>query len=198
MKTNQPIVVLVHNSQALSRAVQEIAFENGIYWIDGNKTFISDPVISSGSECAAINIQRDYTGKTSMMHAPKSYYENSSDYKKVLFLDAKTDLGKLIDLLQKPKPPVGPEINGSVAEHKKGDKYVTFGCAQIDLDLLETIAEAMGYSVEKNYQVIEDLVYQGNRTVFSIKLSSKVELTKQDIKAILDYVHAVIKHEEST
>ena len=181
LKPGQTIVVNVHASKVLSQAVQEAAFEAGYgWWNDGKLTFTPEwQHIKSYPDGAHISIPvgRKTLYERRLMFSPESYY--CDEHADALFLDARTDLGLLIDLLAKPPAPVPPTINGYTAEYAKDGNAIKFGCANISLDLLNRAREVIERS------------YLGNRGVQSVTLDSGVVLKIGDIKAALDYVKAV-------
>lgn len=110
------------------------------------------------------------------------YGDGKGDAKNYPEYNGKTDYDKIVEALEtelkaaKPKPPT---VNGYQAKYAYGLHDVQFGCASIDLNLLANVWAFMESS------------QKGNRTILSITLSSGVSLSKEQVKAILDYVAEV-------
>lgn len=191
----QSIIIKVGDKQALSHAVQEIAFEAGWRWPGNSKKLDGD----------AINIY----GKNAFIglkpHKEMTFGGNPSSWSgENIILDARTELGKLIDLLSeanKPKLPPEPILKGAdgkmyTAEYIKNGPTISFGCAKIDISLIEEIALLINGSTPpktngsfgSNYMRSEN---SGNRNVKSITLNSGAVIHGNEAKVILEYVYAV-------
>lgn len=190
LKPGQSIVVNVHQNEALSRAVQEIAFAAGWewWWNKDSRSYFA----GKGDQ----KVGYIYIDEGHRLSWDSKFITGRSDG---VHLDARTDLGTLIDLLAAPAI-VAPKIRGSYgkdyeAKYAKGDDVVVFGCAKIDVCILRNAAKAMGCVVPDNGTIMENagICLNGNRCVRAIELDSGVKLTKGDIKVILDYVDAVNK-----
>lgn len=174
---NQSIVISVGSSAVLSRAVQEAAFAAGFTWEGTGASVLAD-VISGGRLVVLLLNRRNQHVYWQLATAPLP-----SDWSNLLHLDARTDMGLLIDLLSAPsapKPIVGPTINGYVGAYTKGADIIVFGCAQISVHMLRALSPAM-------------MSIHGNRTVASMTLSSGVTITREQIAAILSYIDQVNK-----
>ncbi len=111
----------------------------------------------------------------------KWYKENfSSD--NAIFLDANTDIGKLIELLEKPPAPTPPTIHGHTAQYYAHSTIITFGCAKIPVEL-----------IRKAYDLTILQDNDANRMVFSITLTSGKILSALNLYEILNYVNEVNK-----
>lgn len=194
LKPGQTIVVNVHKSQALSRAVQEVAFAAGWDWQNVNRAdHIEKPIKEYGHEGAVIYLKPD----KDMAYSGFAWALN--ERKNDLFLDARTDMGLLIDLLEKPAI-VAPKINGYEAKYIKGEgdapSIVRFGCADLSMRMLNVAANLMRFTQVSGvgpWRECNPESMTGNRTVRAIELDSGVKLTRDEVKAILDYVEAVNK-----
>lgn len=177
LKPGQFIVVNVHDSAALSRAVQEIAFAAGWSWKGTMREteYWPDP-IKSYPNGAAICLLSD----KDINHADVTWYKKESP--NALFLDARTDLGQLIDLLAAPAI-VAPKVNGYEAKYTKGDDVVVFGCAKIPTLL---------FSEGKRFLDL-DISSEANRFVADFGLNSGVRITSEQIREIADYIETVNK-----
>jgi hypothetical protein len=177
LKVNQSIVVATHGIYALSHAVQTLAIAAG-------RCTKNEPIIrTSATDMICINPS---SGRSSdIQFASERYWREKQ--RDAIYLDARTDMGKLIDLLQTKMPvvPVGPTVNGHVGQYTKGRECILFGCAVISVELIRALHETINPA--------NHVKWGGNRTVDSITLSSGVKLTKVDTTAILAYVDAVNK-----
>lgn len=173
LKPGQSIVVNTHDHLSLYRAVQHIAFDAGWEWVNTGK---GETEVTAGWSTVELKSDKKMFNRTNRVQIPGS-----------LNLDARTDLGLLIDLLAKPPAPIAPTIHGYKGEYIKGqqgvglDDIVKFGCAELSLSMMRRTHDLM------------TLERVGNRTISAITLSSGVALKLDDIKAILDYVNAVNK-----
>lgn len=171
---NQLIIVRVGDIAPLLVAVQQLAFDAGWSWgaagTSGAKQLMTAHRIAV-TDSTMIFLHADKT----MSYGNRHVSVSNTD----LFLDARTDMGKLIDILA-PRAPVGPTINGHVGVYVKGAATITFGCAVIPLRILSRVVDIMSYVTEGS-----------NRTMADIGLSSGVRLTRDQIRAIIEYVHEV-------
>ncbi len=171
MSMHKSLIINTHLSLALFDAVTAVAKRAGWHWL--GSPGLSDPYIAihpKGKE--AVDMQMAdilYWRK----HKPDAIH-----------LDAKTEMGKLIDLLdemKKPPMPTPPKVNGYEGAYTKGGSTIKFGCAEIDVTMMREI----------------DLLWSrqraGNRSAITLGLSSGVVLSRADVKAILEYVDAVNK-----
>lgn len=194
VKDDQSITIKVGNNQALSRAVQEIAFEAGWQWPGGTEPR-KDVAISEDS-CIGL-----HPGKR-ISFSPLSHYQNV--YLNLVLLNARTDLGKLIDMLaeaNKPKLPPVPKLSGPdnkvyEAAYAKGQSVISFGCAKICIGLLEDVAFLLnGVTPNKVSGAVSSSYtrasYIGNRNVKSVILDSGAVISGAEVKEILEYVYAV-------
>jgi hypothetical protein len=186
LKPGQSIVVDTHDNPALAKAVEQIALSAGWKWCHKSHILRFMAIHGPGHRWER---ELSHDGDT------KWYDKNEKDS---IRLDARTDMGILIDLLEKPAI-VPPKVRGSDckehdASYTKGADVVVFGCAQIAISLLESAAGLMGYVVDKG-RVMENagLIRSGNRSVSAIILSSGVTLSREQVKDILDYVDKVNK-----
>lgn len=181
LSPNQSIVIAVHDSQALSRAVQELALSAGFLWGDCDTKWSSIPVERCGGK-TFIKLWTD--GRKTLTFGPNALSHAGHC---PMVLDARTDMGLFIDLLDSIKnspKPVGPTINGYVSEYEKGHIIITFGCAEVCIHMLRHASKMFAYDVKHNN-------WMSNRTVAAITLDSGVKLTKTDIESILSYVDRV-------
>jgi len=171
-RLDQIIAINVHSNSILSRTVQDLAFEAGFEWGDVGKhhQHLNKPRI-----CL-------WTDGTLAYH--EGELVNMTGWET---LDAHTDLGRFVEILEATKSPMPPKIGGSdgkVYEGKftKGGDVVEFGCAKIAVNLILRPALILMLSGGT-----------GNRGVQSITLSSGVSLNRDEIKEIIDYVEAINK-----
>jgi hypothetical protein len=186
LKPGQSIVVYVGDSKVLSQAVKQVAVEAGYLPLASNSVLAYIGIHGRGHP--------KLTGPCMSHDITLSWY-NREDPTHV-YLDARTDMGKLIDLLSpvqtpNPKPKlVPPTVNGHVARYNPPHKTpaggigiyhsIEFGCAKISIPMLRKAKEMM------------DGEWVGcNRTAKTIILDSGVVLTKEDIDATLAYVDAI-------
>lgn len=172
---NKNIIVNVHNSEFLSKMIQEFAFSKGYTWPGPKNKLVYDeyPINNYGREGAAILLGDDKI----MRYCPFAYFRGEIAYRNDIFIDANTELGKLWDLFKEPEYEI-PEINGYKAEYKKGSSIVKFGCAEIPLGMLYNLIAEWGYS-------------SGNRKIVSFTLNSGVTFTKDDAQKVIDYVRYI-------
>lgn len=181
MKKSTKIIINVHNSQALSRAVQEICFASGITWGASSQAFRADVVTEYGKEQAAMRIWGN-----GIQFASVAWYKDSGFQEpEYTFLDAKTDLGRLMDLLTEKDEIEKPTVYGYAADYIKGSDVIRFGCADLSVAMLRHINET-AYNMT-------DIKYPGNRAVSAIVLDSGKFITFPEIKAILNHVDQVNK-----
>ncbi len=181
LNPGQSIVISVGSSSVLSRAVQEAAFAAGWVWNDGQFTYsdITD---------------RSYGDRNALVLTPiKGMYvvdaaRNLAD-KGGLILNARTDLGLLMDLLAAHPTPKAPVIHGYAAEYVKDSPTIQFGCATLSIEMLSQAARAMG--MMRIHGKLAVLSGGGNRFVISIILDSGKTLSKDQVAAILSYVDQV-------
>lgn len=169
MPTPKSIIINTHSSKPLVEAVLAVAKCAGWNW--SGSSSVADAYYAihpKGKELA--DVQR----------ADILYWQKNKP--EAIYLDAKTDMGKLIDLLdemKKPVAPTPPKVNGYDGAYVKGTDVIKFGCAEISRPMLSRTRELM------------DIQFDGNRTVASVKLSSGVILDREQVRQILDYVDAV-------
>lgn len=173
----QHLIVNVGTSQILAETVKTLALDArpNQELIDSKRVYLGYVYLRDGELMgAAVN---------------DHYYRNQISG--AVWLDARTQLGKLIDLLEemkRPPAPTPPKVCGSDGKdyegvYVKGAGIIKFGCAEIATNLLrdgDTLMSA-------------PLRHQGNRSVKGVLLDSGVIITKDQIKAILEYVDAVNK-----
>lgn len=181
LKPGQTVVVCVGNNQALSLAVQQIAFAAGIKW-SGVGASVLTGVVAKGNRVVLV---LDRCKNTLLWQGENVILPSQS-----VMLDARTDMGKLIDLLDQPPvpaKPVPPTINGYIGQYVRGGfgqpDIMRFGCADISMSLVHRLARFMGLEGDVG----------GNRKVAAITLDSGVKLTVSDIESILQYVDEVNK-----
>jgi len=139
---------------------------------------IADVPASASGLCVSINPDRTWWDKNRVYW----YGLDPRDAKNYPEYDGKVDYDKIVAAFEtelkaaKPKPPT---INGCEAKYAYGENHVQFGCASIDLNLLANVWAFMESS------------QKGNRTIQSVTLSSGVSLSKEEVKATLDYVAQV-------
>lgn len=172
LKPGQAIVVRVHNNKSLIKAIFSVVSEA----LDG---FLK----RSGIEYILIR-----NGEILGSSDTDDYYRNRTVWPDAIFLDARTDMGTLIDLLSTPAI-VAPAIRGSdgrdyEAKYIKNADIVTFGCANIGLHLFKAANTLMDDNGSSNI---------GNRCVDYVVLNSGVKLTREQVKSVLDYVDSVNK-----
>jgi hypothetical protein len=176
-----PVSVLVGDSQPLSHAVQEIAHAAGWKWSDGGGTR-DDAATDKYGQHTVLYLSAD----------KKLLYGNEHDGK--TRLDARTQMGELIDLLSKPSLPPAPVVRGSdgkdyTMSYTKDAKVVCFGCAKIDVGLLES-AQTL-FAEHGKSSVANKVAPKGNRTIKAVMLDSGAQLTTEQVDAALAYVNAV-------
>lgn len=181
LKPGQSIIVSVGTSHALGLAVQQVAFAAGVKWT-GKGDHVMAAAIFQGEPVVLI-FAPDKPLQWDIDRRPG--YTGWSD---ALYLDARTDIGLLIDLLAvppAPTKPVGPTINGYVGEYIRGNgpigDMVRFGCADISVSMIEFALTIMTVG------------RCGNRTIADVGLSSGVRLNRDQIAAIIEWVTAIRK-----
>ncbi len=179
LKPGQSIVIAVYGNAALSTAVQLAAFGAGYAWAGSG----CQTPENLRAECLFLH---DEMRHKIMTHGTALYAKESDETTKRLHLDAKTDMGLLIDLLAQtpsvPAKPVGPTINGYVGAYTRLNGSISFGCAQLSIPMLRKVCELMSTKWTG-----------GNRFVGGVTLDSSVSLSRADIGAILAYVDKVNK-----
>ncbi len=164
-------LVTVNKNLTLSRIVQELAFKAGLKWIGDN-----EPKLFTWADITTIMVLRDSNrdGKANTLYTGSG----TAGYPTY---DAATQMGEIIRLLETPVVPplVKPTIHGYEAVYFAGQDTITFGCAQISVNLLECAKAVM----EKEQP--------GNRGVVAITLSSGKVLNSPQIVTILDYIRAI-------
>jgi hypothetical protein len=187
------IIDLAFASPDLVAAVQHLLFAAGLKWFNAEPTKpIPDKWLSNRGlfvireACPAMTPGLIYHGSPNTAAYPFPVYS------------AQTALPEIIRLLNGPfdvpPAPVAPEVHGYTARYAKGADLVEFGCAKISLVLLRDVALLMGLTaIDGSLSHREPVTrgYGGNRTVTSITLSSGKTLSREQAKAILDYVKAV-------
>lgn len=167
LNTKREVVVYIGDSVALSNMLK------AIFRTDTPTRLYAGYVLIRGDEIAGCNVD---SGAYRSIH-----------YVGVIWIDAYTEMGKLIDLLpslKTPPAPVAPTINGYVAQYTKGSSTVTFGCAQISIELIKGMKGALN-TIEAYGP------YRGNRFMTGFVLNSGVKLGREDVKSILAYVDQV-------
>jgi hypothetical protein len=167
------IAIRVGESETLRKIIQDLYFAAGYKWFGESKDY---SIFSGGKG-------DQYEEKLCLHGAEGLYlqYCNADYYRKIGFviLDAATQMGEIIDIFEGPKVKI-PEIHGHKLESYVKKPFavssVTFGCATISIALLESV-----------YSWMDSAGENCNRTIDSIKLSSGKELTKAQIKEILEY-----------
>jgi hypothetical protein len=163
-------------SQTLSKIVQEPAFKKGWRWTHDQAIF-NKSVITCYPHNGCLYFPK---GGSRLQFSHKDFYASKSAYDDLPFLDASTQLGLFLQWLNRPTIPT-VEIHGHKGEYTKGSDIVKFGCAEIGVVLLRHA-----------FNTIE-CICPDNRTVQSIKLSSGVELTQEEVQktvALIDYVNS--------
>lgn len=177
LKSGQAIVVNVHGNPILSRAVQDVAFEAGLHWTESkaNHAYTTSHKL--------ILFQLGANDKLIRYSDHPSFTIRGA-----LLIDARTDMGLLIDLLAQPVVVV-PKLNGKdgktyEAQYAKGDAVVTFGCAKIDLAVFKAAHDMFDTPCQTS---------QSNRHLAGIVLSSGVQINAAEVREIFDYIKAVDK-----
>jgi hypothetical protein len=163
------VAIRVGSSPTLSKMVQELYFEKEIYWTGKHGVEMGEGGKGYGEELC-FNSFDGY-----LQYSPQSFYAR----KGLKILDAATQMGEIVALFEKPLIKV-PEIHGYRADYRKGDKHISFGCAQISIKMLLELNAILNIPLDA-----------GNRTIQSVNLSSSKIINQQQINEILKYVEAV-------
>lgn len=186
---NQSIVVSVGSSAILSRAVQEAAFAAGWAWSYAQGDPLRTQYAPFANDLSNLRIRFKPNRTLGWRFKDKVWDDEVAD---TLYLDARTDMGQLIDLLASvPPQPAPPTINGYAAEYIKDSPVIKFGCANLSVEMLDRVARAMG--MKRIQGEIETLASGGNRTISSVTLDSGVKLSCADVRTALSYVDQVNK-----
>ena len=170
--------------EQLSEIVQNLAFKAGMKWLNAGNS----PIIINNLRILVSRVSETkfwLARNTLYTFSPKSnvYNHNFPLY------SAATQMGEIVRLFSTPvaQPPTPPEIHGYTAVYTAGAPTVDFGCAKIDVGLLQ----------DANQLMEEIRPSGGNRQVFGITLSSGKTLSREQIAKIMTYVTEVKKMEDA-
>lgn len=171
-RRDPPNFVVHVPTPALSKAVQQAAFDAGIKWEAGARIH---------ENCIPTILVSRVPFRTEHFHhnAPYLYVlMQSTPLDDLPRYDAATQFGEILRLLTTPvKPEVkAPEIHGYKAKYTRNDQTVAYGCAEISLELFRDIALDHGL---------------GNRQIASVTLDSGKTITRDQAKAVLIYINHV-------
>lgn len=183
------IIISVHN-HAISRAIQAtlVAFKwgwsaTGYNYKSATGYNYNSAVVDSykGSHNQTPAIRVSLMGATKKLeYGYREWYVNQPEFIDAVYLDGKTDLGKLIEILEQKQEPEAPELYGHKAKYKKNYSSIEFGCAKISIPMLRA---AYGLMTADWLDV--------NRKVQFVALDSGKTLRADEIKPILDFIDQV-------
>lgn len=143
MKDHASFIVVTYQSPHLNRVVQDILADYGFHWLDGTKhNFLT---------AGGLYME---TGYMTLSYAnPTDYYKNySRDYNGWRVFDAKTQLGELMEWLDKVKAAPGPVIVKDVAGYNAEvfpESHVQAGCQRIEAAKVKEIYSVLFPAVKK-------------------------------------------------